>query len=533
MTAPAERAFSLYPRGYVREVTLSSMRQGLRALVNPTTGIAFTDDEVRRATMQGSRFWVEADAMDIAGLANQQRDRFLADQARIDRAASPWLISYHGDLWGEAPLPAEGGWGTASATGEAAVVYQGSTTIPDAAAVQATDPSGARYQVVTTATADALGAATLTFFAIDTGTATNIAAGTKLTYSLNKPVGAAATATVDADFIDGVDAETNADFADRLKARIRHKPASGNAAQFRAWLRESHVDVEDGFVYSCGLHAGSVLCVITKKRGTTVGPYARIPVALTPVMEAAQAYVTPPTSGLVPERALVLVIPPRYQDTTIALAIQQPVGSDLGWADQDPWPVWDTARPVTFRPRVQAIITGVSPNVTCFDMYYDGATTPPAAASLMRWDPLTSTWTELAVTSTVINAGFVRVTLSAATTIVVGDHISPLVSSAHRQAIEESIVAYFDTLGPGEIIDLDTDPRADRAFRFPEPSEEWPQECGAGILATLIDDLSPAVSGGELLEVDVALARAVPATPTSPFLGPYMIVPKYVGIYPV
>jgi hypothetical protein len=186
---------------------------------------------------------------------------------------------------------------------------------------------------------------------------------------------------------------------------------------------------------------------------------------------------------------------------------------------------------VTFRPKVQAIITGTSPAVTCFDMFYDGSTVPPAAPHLMNWNKLTSRWDELLVTSAIVTGSYVRVTLSAGAAVAVGDWISPM--TERKVTVAEEIEAYFDGLGPGELIDLDTDPRADRAFRFPEPSEEWPEEASAGIIATMISELAPAVSGGELLEFNTAASRVVPAIPASPTLGPYLVVPSYVGIYPV
>lgn len=87
MPSPSERAFAAFPRGHIRdEVILAHFRAELRTIVNPATGVTFTDDEVQRATAPGTRFYVDADAIDLLGQAQQQRAIHLAEQLDPRRA---------------------------------------------------------------------------------------------------------------------------------------------------------------------------------------------------------------------------------------------------------------------------------------------------------------------------------------------------------------------------------------------------------------------------------------------------------------
>jgi dihydroxyacetone kinase-like predicted kinase len=64
--------------------------------------------------------------------------------------------------------------------------------------------------------------------------------------------------------------------------------------------------------------------------------------------------------------------------------------------------------------------------------------------------------------------------------IAVGDWISP--DMTRRVTLAEGAESYFDSLGPGELVELDTSPLAVRAFRRPSPNEERPYRAGATLL---------------------------------------------------
>lgn len=527
MTSPAEREYAVFRRGEVRESILRDLREGLRLRTDPDTGLPFTEDVIRRATARGSRFHREADSDDLVLLGVQKRDEFFAQQVRIDRAGSAFLRNYHARLWGESYLPAFGGAGNVSAHGVAGTLWQGSTTIPDPFAVQGTDIAGNRYQVVSSGTADASGNAQVTLIAIDGGEVTNIEVGAKIKW-VNPPPGSDPEATVvDNDFAGGLDAETDADFAARLSSRVRHKPASGNWAHFRAFAREASVSVEDAFVYPCAFHAGSVLVAITQKRGSTEGPLGRV--ASLSVLAAVTARLVPPAAPVIPGQAHVVVVPVQTEPSDLVVQLAQPFGSSAGWRDLEPFPLVNTAgAAVTITTlssqqdfQVTASGAGQLPN---------GVAGPLAGVHLMVWDEPSSSFESLEV-STVedLGAGVYRVLLSQAPdhTLALGDWISP--DMARRDALSVALTAYFDSLGPGEVIDLDADERSVRAFRNPVPSEELPARAGQSSITTITEALGNPVSDATLASISLS----DPSLPADPIDGPNLIVAGQFAVYPL
>lgn len=524
MTTPAEREYAVYRRGDVREIILREHREGLRLSIDPVTKLPFTEDTIRRATAKGSRFYREAEADDLVASGHQKRDEFFAQQVRIDRAGSAFLRSYHAPLWGEEYLPAFGAAGNVVALGTPGTTWLGSTVVPDPFAVSGTDPAGRRYQVVINATAAVNGEATITLIAIDGGDETNIPEGTKIKW-VNPPPGSQPDATVVLDrFRGGLDAETDADFAKRLAARVRHKPASGNWSHIRTFARQSSVSVEDAFIYPCAFHAGSVLVVVTSKRGAEPGPLARVP-SLS-ILSAVTSMLVPPGSPVLPGRAHVVVLPPQTEPSDLVVQLAQPLGSDAGWTDLVPFPQVDGTTAVTITSlgdqthfEITASSAGQLPQ---------GVTGPLADVHLMVWDPDDSAFVELSVqTVEDLGAGVYSVVLATASsmTLAVGDWISP--DMARRDALATGLSAYFDSLGPGEVIDLANDERSVRAFRNPVTSEEFPSRAGQSVLTFLGEALGAPVSDSTLASITLS----TPSIPDDPIDGPNLIVAGQFAVY--
>jgi hypothetical protein len=511
----------------MRELQLAFLRNGLREIPDPDTGLDFTEDTLRLATQPGSRFFVEADAIDLALMGGAMRAEFFAQQVRIDRAGTSWLRGYHFPLWGEQYLPGSGGVGTVLATGTPGTTWLGSTTVPDAAATYGRDPAGNRFQVLVDATADADGEALVTLGGIDTGDETNLAVGTVIRWA-NPPGGSDPEATVDSnDFAGGNPPESDADASDRLSSRVRHKPAAGNAAQFRAWAREASVSVEDAFVYPTALQAGSVVVVPTKKRGSTAGPSARMPDF--GVLSVVSEYLVPPASPVVPPQADVRVMAPTTEASDLVLALNLLKGSTVGWADPEPFPQTQGASPV----RVTTVTTQLNWRITCgaAGELPGGATGPLAGVSLMIWDVPTSRFIELDVATVEdLGAGVYRVILNtppAGHTVALDDYVSPL--TERREAIAEAVEAYFDSLGPGELIDLDNDPRGATAFRRPATSEEYPSRAGQSVITFIADALGSALADSTLDTISVT----APDVPADPLDGPEMLILGKLGLLPL
>lgn len=514
MPTPTEREFAVFRRGETREDILRFFRNGLRVLYDPQTGDLFTEDTIRRATTAGSRFYVEADAIDLACQGIQKRDEFLAQQIRVDRAGTAFLQNFHAPQWGETYLPATGGNGPVLATGLVGTTFIGSTTVPDPFATFGTDEAGKRYQVLVSGVIPASGSVSLTVIGIDGGSETNLPPGAEIRWS-NPPAGSDPLATVTEQFTGGGPAETDAEFSARLAARIRHKPGAGNDAQMRALARAASNAVEDAFTYPCAMNAGSVLVSVTQKRGDSVGPNGRV--ASAGVLLQVTAAIVPPASPDIPGQSFVVVVPdtPEPSNATVQLALRK--GSAAGWTDLVPFP------PIN---GVNAVAVTLVTTQTDFRITTSGPGLLPGGGisatgvGLMVWDVDSSRFETLAVASVNdLGAGVYRVVLAApaAHLIALGDWISP--ATLQADALAESVEAYFDSLGPGEVINLSTDVLAPRAFRRPVPSEEYPARAGQSLITFISEALGSVQSDATLASISVT----TPSLPSDPVDGPRRI----------
>lgn len=529
MTRPDERRFVLFPRGFVRDqIILAHLRNSMRVLINPDTLVLFTEDEISRFTQSGSKYYIQADAIDLYGQAIQSRDAYYTDQIVPTRSASPFLLNVHGPLWiPDGLLTATGASGNVAGKASAGVIWPGSSTIGDPAATVGTDPNGLSYQVLINAVTDGTGTAALVLKGIDGGDASNIGVGTIIKWR-NPPVGAQSEGAVTVAFSGGVDDENEADFAKRIEDRIRHRPASGNQAHFRAWAQQSTNAVENAYVYACALNAGSVVVCVTQKRASVVGPTARIPSFGT--LATVTGYLVPPNSPVVPGNVFVLVVPPNPVQTSLGLRVALRRGTPGGWNDLAPWPKASTAFPraaiTGFASQTSFVITtDVAPT---FTLPATGVTAP----QMMVWRPLLSKFERLNVLSVAVaGANQYTVTLSSAIStndIALGDVLSPYTD--RLDVIAGAAQTYFDGIGPGELVSLDPsvpDLRAHRAYRYPRPSEGFPSKVGQGIVTTFLDILGGAAGDAELVQSTVT----TPSLPIAISSGPNMLVLNQLGVY--
>jgi len=529
VTTPDERKFVVFQRGEVRDdIILLYFRNALRSLINPETKIGFTEDEIFLATQPGSRFYIEADAIDLYGQAMQSRGLFFVSQTRPTTSSTSFLEGQHGPLWlgDDSRLGAVGASGTVDAPATAGSIFVGSTTIPSATAAIATDPNGLRYQVLQTVATPASGTAALTMKGIDTGTVTNVDSGTILTWSANFPLGADPEASTSAVFDGGFDKETDQEWSERIEDRMRNRPASGNNAHFEAWARQASVAVESAFVYATGLNAGSVVVAILEKRGLAeTGPISRQDVSVGTLTDVT-TFLTPPASPVVPEHVFVIVVKANSQPSDLAIRVAMNKGTSGGWADSTPWPGYTVLFP-------EAKVTSVT-STTLFDVTTDddlpgGASllTGVDAPSLMVWNDVTSRFIELDVNQISKTGNVATVTLNTAPSvaIAVDDRISPYTDQ--NLLIAETVADYFDELGPGEVVDLDTDHRAVRAFRFPTPSVKYPSRAGQVVVTRLIDALG-GISTDATLE---RISRNSPDLPTDITDGPNIVTLGELNIF--
>ncbi|MEA3225143.1 MAG: baseplate J/gp47 family protein [Planctomycetota bacterium] len=536
MTTPDERKFITFNRGEIRDIILRVYRNQLRTMTDPDTEVTFTQDKIAQITQPGSRFYIEADGIDIVEQAKQASGLFLAGQFRPKWANTEMLEEMWGKVWldsDDPKLPATGGSGTVSAVATPGAVWPGSTTIPDPTAAIATDANGKSYQVLYTMMVPASGIVTLTMKGIDVGSDTNPLKDAKLTWSSNQPVSAEAECTVTSDpgFSGGFNIETDAELADRIEQNIRHRPASGNNAHLSAWAREASVAVEQGWIFACAMNAGSVLTAITQKRNPDADPPEGPNIRSNPsegTMLDVTSYLTPPGSAVVPERSYNVVTSPNPQSSDIVMRLSMSVGATAGWADVTPWPAYST----TYK---EVIVTNII-SATEFECETDdplpgsvASLTGDDAPQLMLWNEDQSRYIELDVL-TVTDAGItITVELNSAPSgyvIALGDRISPYTSQ--NEIVALACEEYFDELGPGEVIDS-TDPRSARALRFPKTIEQNPSRAGEVVLSRVIDALAGVAADASL----PYQSRNSPDLPGDVIDGPNMVTLGHVSVFPL
>lgn len=525
------RFFQVPTAGEERDKMLANLRAVYRTWIgrfDPSIGRVVTEDDVIAAAQEGSRDYAHFNAIDQALLVQYANAAALADQAFPARATSGALV-LHAEQRDLPRLPAVGATIYAMATAPVGALFVGSTTIPDPAAAYATI-NGLRFQVLYNVTTPANGiagsdpTAPLILVGVSTGSQTNIPAGSKLTWAGNAPIGAVSPFSTTVDGIGGTDVETEADWARRMSDDDAHPSENENQAHVRRWARASSVAIEDAFIYSCAKYAGTDVVTITQKRGLVnetapKGPLARVPAAGT--LTAATAYLTPPGSPVATFRGVRVVTAPQTTYTNVALGLALPRGRGIGWKDTRPW---------TLAVGTPAIITTVT------DQTHFVITTtsePPSSTSaIMVWHRSISRWEELLVSSISDAGGGTawNVVLSSApqkAAITTGEYVSPTLRQPLLFAL--AVERYFDSLGPGEVIDTTVDGRAPRAARFPDPVEAWPYRAGAAIFTSIELSLSGSIVNGQLL----AISSTEPTLPLDPTDGPRMLVCGHVGVYPV
>lgn len=526
------RFFDVPARGEIREGQLATFRSGLRLLTDPATGAVFSEATITRATQEGGRWYAEADAVELACLALHAKAGGLADQIDPRRSTTGTLRGIHAPLRDITPLPASGATVRCEATATVGAIFVGSTTVPDSAAAYATDAAGLRYQLLYTVTTPASGVAgseeanPLLLIGVDTGERTNLPAGSKLRWAGNVPIGAATEFEAVEDGTGGAEVESDAELADRVAADIRHRPESANNAHVRHWARSVTTATEDGFVYAQAKYAGSMVVCITQKRGrqketAPKGPLARIPSA--GHLALVRAYLVPPASPVVPERIVSYVVAPVAQTVDMSIGLALPRARGLGWKNRSPWPTYASG-PASISNLTSQTVFKISSQAAL-----PAGSAPPA---IMAWNATTSRWTELLVTSITLSApntfDVVLTAAPAGITLAVGTYISPAVRARAAVVLAQGVERYFDSLGPGEVVELGTDLRAPLAQRFPEPLERWPQRAGSAIVNALQAALPGTITTGEVLQQ----SATTPTIPADPATGPSMLVAGKIAVYP-
>lgn len=181
-------------------------------------------------------------AVEIEGLeaqAEQTTRDILPDQA------SEEALERHGYVFNVPRLNGERASLTVTVT--SAIAY----TYPIATGTQMVYSDGTLYNVTDTSVVTSGGSpsGTISVTAVDAGADGTREVGDTLTF-VSAPAGLSSTGAVASVVTSGTDEEDAADWAQRIVDRLRDRPASGNRADWRSWVRDyTGTDIEDAYVY--------------------------------------------------------------------------------------------------------------------------------------------------------------------------------------------------------------------------------------------------------------------------------------------
>src|SRR6185295_10631327 len=108
----------------------------------------------------------------------------------------------------------------------------------------------------------------------------------------------------------------------------------------------------------------------------------------------------------------------------------------------------------------------------------------------------------------------------------VGDRLSPFTDRAN--IIAKSVEAYFDSLGPGELVASDS-VRYARAARQPKPAVQYPTRAGQGMMRYILSGLGGTAADAEL----TSISRNDPDLPTNMIDDPNMVTFGPTNVYPL
>lgn len=354
-------------------------------------------------------------------------------------------------------------------SGKIRVRVNGSGTIPSGR--QLTLPNGLRLQ--TTGLSTVLDKEEIDVVAIDTGTATNAKAGTKVQF-VSAPLNVQQEATVSTAFplTGGLDVESEPAKRKRVKDRLKYQPDGSNWAALRDIAKRSLGSIRDAFVYPALGGPASCKVVLVKTANPSDLDFSQVPTD-GQVSIARAAIQAANSSGdqiivqAVAEQALDMVLIMSLPDSSLA------GGNGLGWADQDPWPQLAGGD----NNHVTVTAVDATANGTKITVSAQTATSPIAGQTRIAWwSPQDLQFRVFTVTVVTGSAGAWNLTLdlplidSTGALVAVGDYISP--PSERIKDYGNEWLRQIYTLGPGE--NTADSARLPRSLRHPYVTVESP-----------------------------------------------------------
>lgn len=349
-------------------------------------------------------------------------------------------------------------------------------------------PQGLRFRVLVSATY--FNGGLIPVVGITDGPATNLAAGTKLTW-LNPPAGVGPTALVfengdGSGLTGGANAQTDEEYRAALFELEANPPQSGNDAEIAAAvLGIPGLAVERAFVYPAILGPGTTGVAFTM-RPAKLGA-SRLPNgAQIALVNATLTDAFPGDDGI-----LVATLGPSAVNVAIEVAWGPGTTS---WIDAVPWPAYASPK--------ASVAASPAPTAIAFDID-DCATAPMPGKTIALFDQTTKTFKRKRIaTATFVSGSTYSITVDTTTTGASDTSFVPAAGAAvspwsdSLDLLVEPMLTYFGKQGPGEMLATFNDPGR-RQRRWPAPTANtWP----SAVENRLVEGLFSIVSDAVLLE---------------------------------
>lgn len=404
-------------------------------------------------------------------------------------------------------------------SGKIRIKVSGATVVQNGQ--QLTLPNGKRLRVVGTYTNPAT-SSELDVQAIDTGTATNAKAGTKVTFAPSAPVNVAAEAEVAASspLAGGTDAENDARKRDRILNTLRNKPAGGNWADIRQLVLDNLGGVLDCYIYPALGGPASQKVVPVKAFEPEVNDFSRTP------SDALLSQVRALIHGKVSTGVETVVQGPANQNLDAVLELEIPDsaqsgGNGQGWVDPSPWPPHATPAGAVTVSAVDADADQITVNAVTSTEPVDGQTHIAWWSSVDR-----KFYTALVVSHSgssgawVLNLDKPLVGKDGGIPLT-GDYVCP--EAANIKAYGDAWVKTIGALGPGE--NTAAEGRVPRALRHPFQAEEDQ----ASVTTVTLAEWGRRFP--EITDIEPTLSASTPTVPGAVSTAPNIFVPRHFAIY--
>jgi uncharacterized phage protein gp47/JayE len=414
------------------------------------------------------------------------------------------------------------------------VEISGSGTIPENDELRH-EASGLRYRVITTdsyADGDPCG-----IVGKDTGPDTNLPAGTQLKWTSPRPgIGDYVTVLEQSDgsgLKGGANRENDEEYKSRIANEKQNRAASGNDSEYQLVAEATPtVAVQKAFTIP-GVHGPGTTCVLFTVRPAHPGGSRAPNSAQVAAVESHVVGEFPADDGSV----FGLLVD---EDADVTYSIEWADGA-RGWEDTVPWPRFYEVAPLSGPGaiRVSAVTSATSFTLATANAVYSGTLQPKAGQTIGFYDTDGFTFRRkriLSFTGTgpwVITCDTTNNASDTSYTPVVGQRAMPwsesLDSILFQEAEEEGqpdmgVLAYFDTLGPGEQFASFYDEGL-RQRRQPRPPKFWPSE-----LTTrgLID----AITADEVQDVDVLEGDGLAPSVGTPGVLANILKLRFLAVFP-